>query len=380
MGAYHQMGHDSQNLLAEEHLDSYIGAILSPVNYSEEKVKEQIATWATDTFEMIFDPQLYFPNSDRGELPGWSYFPADVDSADQGSRQWWEILVRDLTSAVERIRPHAVCSPAVVPRTYSDDYYLLNTEIAAQLGDMFSGKGVDVLQTLLVRLGELSSVTRAAEIASIASSGSADRVFLVLVSDVEPRRELCETEDLKGAMRLIRFLEGAHMRVLIGFCSSDAVLWKFAGATSCATGKFFNLRRFTPGRWDVPGEGGGQLPYWFEESVMAYLRDSDLARVGDADLLSSASGRNPYGQEILSQRRSEPELPWLGLSWRQYLYWFADFEQRFTNGEIVGDNILHSAEGVWSELDSRNILMEERQNDGAWLRAWRRAILEAFAE
>lgn len=380
MAAYHQMGHDSQNLLTEEYLDSYSGAILSPVNYSEGKVGQQIADCAADEFEMIFDPQLYFPNSERGRLPKWSYFPDDVDTADQSSPEWWHGLLGDLSVAVERIGPHAVCSPAVVPRTYSDDYYLRNTEIATELGNMLSGKRIEVIETLLVRLGELSSESRAAEIASIVSGSSTNRVFLVFVSDVEPRRELCETEDIKGAMRLIRFLERAAMRVLVGFCSSDIVLWKFAEATSCASGKFFNLRRFTPGRWEIPAEGGGQLPYWFEESMMAYLRESDVIRVRNAGLLSSASGTNPYGQEILNQKDSEPEKPWQGLSWRQYLYWFADFEERFTNGEIAADGILQNAEGVWSQLDSSNILMEERRNDGAWLRAWRRAILEAFRE
>jgi hypothetical protein len=38
MSAYHQMGHDSENLLWTEDLAKYRGAILSPVNYDQAKV------------------------------------------------------------------------------------------------------------------------------------------------------------------------------------------------------------------------------------------------------------------------------------------------------------------------------------------------------
>ncbi len=379
MSVYHQMGHDSQNLLSEESLSFYKGALLSPVNCTEEKVIAQIKEHSSDRFKMIFDPQLYYPNSERGELPQWNYFPADVDTADQNSLTWWQDLMANLAATIKRICPHAVCSPAIVPRVFSNEYYDLSRKLTENLQEQLSGTGVEVLQTLLVRLGELSA-ERAGEIASIISGGTADRVFLVLISDVEPRRELSETKDIKGAMKLINYLENSGIHVLVGFTSSDLLLWKLAGASDCASGKFFNLRRFTPARWDIPAEGGGQLPYWFEESMMAYLRESDLVRIQKADLLSHASMSNPYSQEILSQKNTEPEKPWLALSWRQYMYWFADFERRFTNGEIVADGLLKNAEIIWSQLESKNILMEERQNDGNWLRSWRRATLEAFED
>jgi len=35
------------------------------------------------------------------------------------------------------------------------------------------------------------------------------------------------------------------------------ILWKAAGATNCASGKYFNLRRFTLSRLDEPEENGG---------------------------------------------------------------------------------------------------------------------------
>lgn len=114
-------------------------------------------------------------------------------------------------------------------------------------------------------------------------------------------------------MRLIRFLEDSGIRTLVGFASSDIVLWKTAGATDCASGKFFNLRRFTPSRLGPPEPegGGGQLSYWFEESLMGYLRESDLVRVQKANLLSPESTSNPCGLAILDHREKHEGVAWV---------------------------------------------------------------------
>lgn len=378
MSVYHQMGHHSGNLLTESGLSLYKGAILSPINEDEAHLRAMIEVHGAEDFEMIFDPQLYYPSTERGKLPEWTYFPSDVDTADQSSFRWWRGRIVALVNAVERLRPHAACSPAVVPSVYSDSYYSMNRRIVDLFQERLSSHGIEAIQTLIVRLADLTEESRSAEVASIATSSTTNRIFLVLTSDFPPRRELQNTEEIQGAMKLIRFLTQAGVRVLVGFTSGDLLLWKFAGAQDCASGKFFNLRRFTPSRFTEPPEGGGQLPYWFEESMMAYLRESDLARVRRAEILSPASIENLFATQILDQIDSSPGTPWLGLSWRQYLYWFSDFEHRFSQGEIDANTILTSAENTWRQLDEQGILMEERQNDGSWLRQWRRAILEAF--
>jgi hypothetical protein len=380
MAVYHQMGHQSHNLLMESNLSLYQGTVLSPVNDNEQQLRPIIEEHSSEDFEMIFDPQLYYPSAERGKLPEWPYFPSDVDTADQSSLRWWRGIITGLGDSVQRLNPQAACTPAIVPRVYSDEYYSLNQRVADLFQERVSRHGVEAIQTLVVSLAELTERARPAEIASIATSGTINRIFLVLISDVFPRHELQNTEEIQGAMRLIRFLTEAGVRVLVGFSSSDLLLWKFAGAQDCASGKFFNLRRFTPSRFTIPPEGGGQLPYWFEESMMAYLRESDLVRVRRENLLSSASMDNPFAVQILDRLDNSPGTPWLGLSWRQYLYWFSDFERRFSQGEIDSGTFLANAEHVWRQLDDLGVLMEERQNDGSWLRQWRRAILEAFRD
>jgi len=164
---------------------------------------------------------------------------------------------------------------------------------------------------------------------------------------------------------------------LIGYTSSDIILWSAAGADEGATGKFFNLRRFTPGRWGDPAGGGGQLSYWFEESLFTYIQEADLIRLRDSRLLPSTEEENPYERPILELLENESHQPWVALGWKQYLYWYANFERKVSGEEISPDSVLTNALDRWSELDQRNIFFDERQNDGAWLRPWRRALREA---
>jgi hypothetical protein len=376
MTALHQMGHDSENLLRDQGLSAFHGAILSPVNYQLDKTLAQIkACREMAEFRVIFDPQLYVPNSERGQLTTWSYFPTDVDSADSTSEIWWDGVTAKLAEQVVQMPIDAVCSPTMVPRTYENDYFELTVKSCELLSDRLSGSDVKVIQTAVVGMPDLTMKGRPLSIASILTGAPTDEIFLVLVGNTEPRRELKDPEELKGAMKLIRALEDAGVRVTVGFVSSDVLLWKHAGATSCATGKFFNLRRFTKARFEEPTGGGGQLSYWFEEALLAFLRESDILRALKAGLISDASKRNPFGRDIVGQLAEFPGAAWLAKSWRQYLWWFADVIARIETGKLEVPVLLKQAEETWQEIEDK-ILMEEPSNNGSWLRQWRRAVIE----
>jgi hypothetical protein len=378
MAAYHQMGHDSENLLWTDELSIFRGAILSPVNYDRAKISAQIA-WARsqNDFATIFDPQLYVPNSDRGCLREWPYFPADVDTADLSSDGWWDSLLDSVVNVCGEISASAVCSPAILPGTYPDEYFARMVNVGDRLSVRLDGSGVKALQTAVIGMADLASDGRAMAISSILSRTRTEHIYLVFVSAIEPRRELQEVEEIKAAMRLISALRGSGLEVTVGFSSSDILLWKAAGATNCATGKFFNLRRFTRTRFEEPrAQGGGQLPYWFEESLLAFLRQSDLQRVLPMNMPRLGTSVNPFGDRIIEQLAEDPSRAWLALGWRQFMFWFADVESRLSRGLTNSSALLRNADDNWRTLDDADFFMEERRNDGGWIRPWRRAIGE----
>lgn len=378
MPAYHQMGHDSQNLLGS--MVDYVGAILSPVNETEAEAQAMVAQHAASDFEFIFDPQLYYPRRvDRGKLGSWGYFPRDFDTADVSSVPWWTKILERVADTAAKLGAASMCSPAVLGggRLLGDGYYLAMRQQADRLVDICEGTKLRTFLTLLVRIDELTEPARALEIASIASQTRASGVYLSFISDVKPRAEIRDADALKGGMRLIHALEGAGLPVLVGCASSDVVLWKAAGATSCATGKHANLRRFSPSRFSDQEEGGRQKAYWFEEELLAFVRTSDLVRIRPHGIATeSSASANVYGREILKQLDEQPSKPWLGAGWRQYLQWFSDIEARLASGDADARDLVASAEKHWATLEAADALMEERENDGGWLRPWLRALVE----
>lgn len=377
MPAYHQMGHDSRNLL--DAVTGYAGAIISPVNEVEVDVAEMVREAPSPDFEFVFDPQLYFPRrSDRGKLASWSYFPQDFDTADMSSESWWKGILDDLAETAARVGARVVCSPATIPSstvtTYTDDYYEAMRAHAEHLAPRAADRGLRAFQTVIVRLADLAGPTRALDIASVVSETNTSGIYLVMSSEGKPRAELRDQEHLKGAMKLIRLLEDTGLPVLVACSSSDILLWKTAGATSCATGKFMNLRRFTEGRFNEGEEGGRQFAYWFEEKLLAFLRATDIPRVQQQGFATKTA--NPFGAAILEQLAAAPTEPWVGLGWRQYMHWFADVEHRLASHAVTARDLVRDAEKNWQTLEDNDVFMEEPTNDGSWLRPWLRAIVE----
>ncbi len=371
MGAYHQVGHHSLNLINDPNLADFAGAILSPTNYTEIQLTAQIADHEMINFDYVFDPQLYFPRTQRGELTNWGYFPQDVDTVDHSDARWWTTLIRSVIATAVRIGCGSACVPCIVPRSYQNSFYRHCVERADEFHRLADGM-ISSVMTLLVDYDDIALVNRAVEISSIISSSSVKRVYLVIASNQDPRRELASVESLVGLIRLIRFLEAAEVEVTVGYTSTDLLLWKFASATHCATGKFFNLRRFTPSRWDDPTGGGGQLAYWIEEALMAYLRESDVIRIFPAIQMTTAT---PYNAEIFDKIAIGD--PWLATSWKHYLHWFCSMEDRLSRGLVDPRRLLSDAEANSLVLEDSNILLEEARNNFSWLRPWRRALAEA---
>ena len=378
MAVYHQMGEKSHSLVFDGGLTRFRGAILSPVNDESLAVRKLIHRAGKNPgFEVIFDPQLYAPRSNRGKLPQWEYFPRDVDTADMSSLSWWEAVSANVIATCDNLGAKLACTPAFIPANRSDNsYFYLTVRIGAAFANQVSGTAIKPIQTAVVSLTEIADRNRTLEIASILTRAKTDRVYLVFLSDVEPRRELSDADQLAGAMRLIATLEAADISVLVGYSSHDLVLWKAAGASDCASGKFFNLRRFTRSRFDEPKEGGSQLPYWFEDGMLGLLRESDVLRIKKERGFCKASQQNPYCAKILTHLEQKPGEAWIAMGWRQYLYGVADLEHRISDGRVDVRRLLKSAEDAWQTLEDADILMEERRNDGGWLRAWRRALAE----
>jgi hypothetical protein len=383
MSAYFQMGHDTENLVGEQDLSEFAGIVLSPVNRGPMELARHIAEFrAKGQFDIVFDPQLYCPNNIRGRLPEQPYFPDDLDTADLSSEAWWEARITSLVDFANELKVDAICSPAFLPRSWSDEYYDVCASVGGLLKEKLSTQNIRSLTTVLVKFETLAEADVSLRIASIISKDQSDGFYVVIESDVDPRRELGDPKALLGVMNLIQALRSTEKQILMSHCSSDMPLFKIAGATDCASGKFFNLRRFTKSRYEEEEEGGGgQLAYWFEQGLFAFLRQSDLKRLldgGYASMMGVGYSKNYWSNEIIDQFTSSPAKAWVGLGWRQYLSWFGKTELYMDADGRAAEvkDWLRVAEQNWIMLEDNEILFEEPRNSGAWIRSWRQALID----
>ena len=358
-------------MVVESELHRFVGAILSPVNYGPQETNEQCSRFREkiNNFDIIFDPQLYVPRTDRGQLQNWRHMPADLDSTDLSSLAWWNNVIDGIVSAVADFRPNAICSPAPFPRAFDDEYY----DMLVSIGNNLAAKlnGTRPLLTALVGLDDLGRNDRYLRVASILSKYSGDECYLVLCDNVPPRYERTDTGNLEGACRLMRLLVNAGKRLLVGCTSTEMILWKAAGVQNVASGKFFNLRRFTLGRWDDDASTGGRnISYWFEPTLLAFLREADVRRFMKELPICPSHRSNPYSQRILDKLKEAEYTPWLADSWRQFLYWFAQCEADLGSDTRTAQSLLERATATWHNITEQKLRFEEERNTGEWVRAW----------
>jgi hypothetical protein len=373
MSTFQQMCHDRRNLLDESTLGDYSGAVISPVNYTQEDTAAQIQRLrmrSSGEFGFVLDPQLYFPKTEEGVLPKWRYFPDQFRSGDYTSVMYWKRIADNVMTVGRELHVQYIASPAVVPKVYDNAYFELLTEIGQHIANRADDR-FEAMQSVIVSPRDLiSEPSRPMRVASLVAATPCRWVYLMLDTDRKPRRELIEAGQLTGVMQFIHALESAGVRVLVAYSSSDVVLWKAAGATACATGKFFNVRRFSRSRFEEKEKGGGNLPYWFEESLLAFVREGDLARLTKERLVSKATVRNPAFASVV--KAIEAGEPWVKLSWVAYMWWFADIEKRLSSG-TPAKSLLGVARKSWRKLDELEIFMEEGPNTGDWIQVWLQA-------
>lgn len=381
MSAYLQLGHDSISLVTAGELVEFSGVVLSPVNSSPPDLRRDVSrARELQDLDIVLDPQLYFPAQERGHLPKHDYYPKDFETADRNSDAFWSGLIKDLCTLAEQLGVDAVCSPVFVPKKYDNRYFercMRNYELLRE--HLTKARP---MMTICVSFNEFGDANDAYNLSSRLTQAEPDEAYIVVTADVKPRRELSDRESIVGLLAFLRSLEDARCETLVSHCSSELVLLKAAGVSNVASGKYFNLRRFTAGRFREDEEAGGKnMPYWFEEGLLAFLRQEDILRIRQARLkgiLQQGESDNQYGRKIMDQVQAGPAAAWIGLGWRQYLTWFSRMESRLSGNDAAKEasKVLLAAEQNWKALKSAHVVMQESANDGSWIEPWQRAFAE----
>lgn len=382
MSNYLQLGHESWNLVDDPNIGPFSGVVLSPVNDAPEEVMARLvqAKKSQPNLDVILDPQLYNPATQRGQLPKWGYYGDDFETADRTDVAWWKSKVPEIVSDGTKVGATVICSPAPIDYRCSDEYLKLVVDAADETKTQATASGMDCALTAIVPLEALVDAKRGMEIASILSGSRCDRIYLNFlapdrVTQKEPFRNQAA---LATAVHLIRLLSD-NQRVHVACTSHDAVLWLGAGASDVSTGKFMNVRRFSPGRWDDEAQGGRNISYWSDDRLLTLIRDQEVLRLDREGWFQGRDfSENPAAKAALELLRRGQGEPWLRLSWVLYLRWFANTAAGVRNRDSAAALLDHCLES-WRALEAKRILFVDSYNDGSHAVAWLNAFNEGWS-
>jgi hypothetical protein len=374
MCAYHQQGHRSNNLILEPKLRPFEGVILSPVNYTKPEMSEFLNEKNISHLNFIFDPQLYVPRSPRKVLRSWDYFPEKFESLNLPDTTYWNKLISQIRVTRKDVPFSSVCSPAIFPTKFSLSYYSMMVNIANETLSAFDDDNTHVYCTTILDINDLNSDPLVDEILSVITKFSGDNIYLIFYDTLDPKVQQSNVNSLINCMKLIHILAENGYNILVGYSGIESLLWRYAGANACATGKFLNLRRFSTDRFEEKKDGGGgQSPYFVDCSFLTYFRDADYLRLTSEKLLpKSVFDYNPYAKQIL-EKIPQGEA-WVGDSWRFYLYWFMNVHSQISNNPSIVKDIVDESDAMWGKIEDEDFLFEDRFNTGKWIRSWRIAI------
>ena len=157
MAAYLQMGHDTQNLVGEEGLESFSGIILSPLNRKKDSLIQDVNSFkGKGTYDIVFDPQLYYPHTEKAKILTHPYFPSDFESADYSNTNWWNNIHDAIIHYCEELGVNSIIAPTVDPKSYDEQYYDFNVQNVNTFYERNSLSDISIWAPLIVSLNDLS--------------------------------------------------------------------------------------------------------------------------------------------------------------------------------------------------------------------------------
>lgn len=275
-GAWHQMGHNSQQLV-EEQLQAGVGvgAIFSPANLSFELAKARAETYRDLGADTLIDLQFYDPSFQNRAVLTYEIedFRKSISQLSSISDQDLDRLASRLETLNRNLGTSAVVAPAVVYEAARNDIVDLNARLFTAAKKAAENIGIPAYGTIVLGKSITSSDVIAKATLSNATSCGADGWYFAFELEEQPIPR--DAELVYRICSLGLTLAGTGLPVLNAFSGVTSLLSFSFGVDAVAYGHWHNLRHFTLQKWDPDKEqGGGGQPYpprYFSEALWSTI-------------------------------------------------------------------------------------------------------------
>lgn len=281
---FHQAGHNSVwniNALKQGIGD---GLIISPVHNSISTVRSLSPSTKSNS---LFDPQFYVPDSQKTKLNSYHFFPENYmkgfstddyiavayDAAAlcvdfQVSNGFRALLVparyygEMLTDFIEKQKVFSVepFLSHIAKKKIKKDIFLTLPLTASMMGDK------------KYRVQLLNWITSYPEITGI----------YLLVNFNEQSKQICAYDKLIDYAAFMNELQGADLKIVCGYCNTEALLWTIVMPHAVTIGAYENTRRFSIDKFlDDDSETRGPAPRIYFPKLLNWVRYDTAVEMRD---------------------------------------------------------------------------------------------------
>ncbi|MEW6172244.1 MAG: hypothetical protein AB1510_04150 [Bacillota bacterium] len=244
----HQLGHRYQwSLLSILEENSGDGVIVGPRYMGPETVSQIPHTLRARS---LFDPQFFLPNTARGKLQDYSFFP-DVLSGGYSTTDWNTGIALDCASRCLEFQRAFGFSALVIPTRFYEGMpseFIPNQENQFVIPFLQSIEGSRInlpvyLQLILTDQMLRDETYRTGILNWATSFPELDGIYLIY--HVHNRqKQIGNIDFLMGLMNFIAALKNANMAVFVGYTNTESILLLCAGPDAVTMGSYENLRMF----------------------------------------------------------------------------------------------------------------------------------------
>ncbi len=259
---YHQCGHfTSWNKEAFEEQGLGDGLIFSPVH----EHKDRFSTVFSDDLKNVsfFDPQFYLPNSTKVKLESYEFFPETVSggfaTADfsvhalEAARGCLEFqLENNFDRLVIPARFHEQLASDFCGAQSAYTVVPFLTALSEQEPDKEVFLTLPVTQHMI-----LDPAFRSEVLNWVTSYPEIDGIYLIISFDRQ-RKQITSSSVLRQALEFVNDLMSADLKVVVGYCNSENILFSLLGDIELSFGAYENTRMFSLDKFlesDTPRRG-----------------------------------------------------------------------------------------------------------------------------
>lgn len=373
---YHQLGHNFKWNLDSLELDQCgDGVILAPRYMKKDTISSLSENLKRSS---IFDPQFYLPDSPKGKLETYDFFP---DNAAGGfcTEDYSECAIGGAKSCIS-FQEENNFKYIVIPTRYyrgTPSDFIQNQEnlfvrpFLDQIGNKY--KNPLLLQVILNDL-MLKDDDYISDILNWITSLEIEGVYLIIEAN-SSSKQIKDADYLLSLFKFIDALKTNNLKVVIGYLNTEAVLLSLADPDIVTMGTYENTRAFKIRTFEITEDSvqAGPNPRLYISKLLQWIEYPYISFIRRAyKNLEDIFDINKYQAEMFEKsfnwHFSKPQL------YKHHFLVFSDQLRRLS--KLKGKkryemlkNMLSSSIEKFEELSSKGIVLDTN-SDGSHLYIW----------